>query len=224
MSLHHTPVPDAVPVLSRGKHRNPRKGGCFMEFASYLAGEPWSDHPRCTHPLLAAVARDVNDHVSDEARSRLVPLIPSVIGLTSQERVIDVEIAVRTVCAALPIAAYDRQRVLAVSALRCLRMLEDDPSPGAETLRQQIVQALDEVPGAAAWARRFFSRRWGRTQDFRKHTAPHIVHFSVQSIALACVNDVDERLCSLLEECINSMQQRLAATPVVETPEAVQTA
>ena len=43
----------AVPVLSRGKHRNPRKGACFMEFASYLAGEPWSDHPACTHPLLA---------------------------------------------------------------------------------------------------------------------------------------------------------------------------
>ena len=44
-------VPDLVPILSRGKHRNPRKGACFMEMASYLAGERWSDHPRCTHPL-----------------------------------------------------------------------------------------------------------------------------------------------------------------------------
>ena len=48
-------VPDLVPILSRGKHRNPRKGACFMELASYLAGERWSDHPRCTHPLLASV-------------------------------------------------------------------------------------------------------------------------------------------------------------------------
>ncbi|MDX6241462.1 MAG: hypothetical protein QOG10_6286, partial [Kribbellaceae bacterium] len=70
----------AVPVLSRGKHRNPRKGACFMEFASYLAGEPWSDHPACTHPLLAGVARDVNDCTTDAGRSRLAPLIPSVIG------------------------------------------------------------------------------------------------------------------------------------------------
>jgi hypothetical protein len=50
-------LPDMLPVLSRGKHRNPRKGACFMELASYLAGERWSDHPACTHPLLASVAR-----------------------------------------------------------------------------------------------------------------------------------------------------------------------
>ena len=50
-------LPQLLPVLSRGKHRNPRKGACFMELASFLAGERWSDHPACTHPLLAALAR-----------------------------------------------------------------------------------------------------------------------------------------------------------------------
>jgi hypothetical protein len=48
--------PALLPLLSRGKHRSPLKGACFMEFASMLAGERWSDHPACTHPLLAAVA------------------------------------------------------------------------------------------------------------------------------------------------------------------------
>ena len=71
-----TQMPDLVPVLSRGRHRNPRKGACFMEMASYLAGERWSDHPACTHPLLAALARLVNDFSSDAARNRLAPLIP----------------------------------------------------------------------------------------------------------------------------------------------------
>ena len=33
-----------------------------MEMASYLAGERWSDHPKCTHPLVASVARMVNDN------------------------------------------------------------------------------------------------------------------------------------------------------------------
>ena len=28
--------------------------------------------PACTHPLLASLARDVNDHVDDYARSRLL--------------------------------------------------------------------------------------------------------------------------------------------------------
>ena len=47
--------PDLFPILSPGKHRSPRTGACFMELASLLAGERWSDHPACTHPLLAAV-------------------------------------------------------------------------------------------------------------------------------------------------------------------------
>ena len=69
--------PELVPVLSRGKHRSPRKGACFMELASYLAGERWSAHPACTHPLLAALARDVNDHTPDAGLARLAVLAPS---------------------------------------------------------------------------------------------------------------------------------------------------
>ena len=76
---------DMLPMLGRGKHRNPKKGACFMELASYLAGERWSDHPRCTHPLLAMLARAVNDLTVDPERPKLAPLIPSVIGLTSDD-------------------------------------------------------------------------------------------------------------------------------------------
>lgn len=72
--------PQSLPVLSRGRHRSPRRGACFMELASILAGERWSDHPRCTHPVLAALARAVNDTTADAARHRLAPLVPDVIG------------------------------------------------------------------------------------------------------------------------------------------------
>ena len=75
MSGSEANLPELVPVLSRGKHRTPRHGACFMELASYLTGERWSDHPACTHPLLAALARDVNDFSSDAGRSRLARLI-----------------------------------------------------------------------------------------------------------------------------------------------------
>ena len=54
-------LPDGIPVLSRGRHRTPRRGACFMEFASVLAGERWSDHPSCTHPVLGQLARQVNE-------------------------------------------------------------------------------------------------------------------------------------------------------------------
>src|SRR5438094_8542303 len=104
MSGYKAHPPELVPILSRGKHRNPRKGACFMELASLLAGERFSDHPACTHPLLAAVARHVNDYTSDAARPRLAGLIPSVIGLTSDDLHVDARIALRSATMALPVA------------------------------------------------------------------------------------------------------------------------
>ena len=95
--------PDSLPILSRGKHRNSRKGACFMEMASVLAGEKWSDHPRCTHPLLADLARHVNDATSDDNRHHLALLIPEVVGLTSDDPRVDARIALRCATAALPV-------------------------------------------------------------------------------------------------------------------------
>src|SRR5688572_27308930 len=117
--MTHSRTPDVVPVLSRGKHRNARKGACFMELASYLAGEKWSDHPSCTHPLLAALARDVNDHVSDRARTWLAPLVPDVIALNGPEPRAHAWIARDVALTALPIVASERQGVAAVGLLRC---------------------------------------------------------------------------------------------------------
>lgn len=203
MSRDEVRMPDVVPVLSRGKHRNPRKGGCFMEFASFLAGERWSDHPRCTHPLLAALARDVNDHVSDGARSRLVPLIPSVIGVTGDDARIDVEIALRVATRALPVAGADRQRALAVSVIRCEQMLASMEGRPEDSLRESSREALDQVPQATRWARTFVNQAWGkRRQNFARHTGPGVVHYAVESIAKACVADADERLCDLLADTI----------------------
>jgi hypothetical protein len=74
-------VPDAMPVLGRGKHKNPSRGACFMEYTALLAGEPFSDSPRCVDRELAAVLRHANDTLSDADRPRLVPLIGRCIGL-----------------------------------------------------------------------------------------------------------------------------------------------
>jgi hypothetical protein len=64
-------VPDVMPLLSKGRHDNPEQGACLMEYTSVLAGERWSDHPACTHRVLAAIARAVNDLVDDSFRQRL---------------------------------------------------------------------------------------------------------------------------------------------------------
>ena len=103
--------PELVPILSRGRHRSPRQGACFMELASYLAGERWSAYPACTHPLLAALARDVNDHTGDAGLARIAELVPSVIGLTGDDLHLDARIALVCARMALPVAAASRQQV-----------------------------------------------------------------------------------------------------------------
>ncbi|WP_231114375.1 hypothetical protein [Lentzea aerocolonigenes] len=51
-----------------------------MELTSVLAGEVWSDRPACVHPVLACVARCVNDQSTEDGRRRLLPFATRVIG------------------------------------------------------------------------------------------------------------------------------------------------
>ncbi len=195
-------TPDLMPVLSRGKHRNPRKGACFMELASYLAGEPWSDHPRCTHPLLAALAREINDHVSDAARSRLAPLVPEVIGLNGDDPRTDAWIAREAASAALPLVSQEKQSVAAVGLLLCERELGRLEGRPAGTLPPQTRAVLDAVPHARDWAVAFLDG--GRsTADFTKRSAPAIVHKAVSGIAVACTPDPDGVLVDLLARTVD---------------------
>jgi hypothetical protein len=203
MSHHDAPSPALLPVLSRGKHRNPRKGACFMEFASLLAGERWSDHPACTHPLLAAVARHVNDHTSDAGRQRLAGLIPSVIGLTGDDLHIDARIALGSATMALPVVAADRQRVMAVSVLSCDRILAELDGRPADALEGPSRAALAKAPQAAQWAYQFTSGVRLSTKGFRRQAAPTMVGDAVEGIAQACVPDPDGMLRDLLVQAID---------------------
>jgi hypothetical protein len=202
MSHHDPQSPPLLPMLSRGKHRNPRKGACFMEFASLLAGERFSDHPACTHPLLAAVARHVNDHTSDAGRPRLADLIPSVIGLTGEDPHIDARIALGSATMALPVVAADRQRVMAVSVLTCERVLAGLDERPVGALEAQSQSALAQVPDAAAWADRFTRGVRPAAKRFRRQVAPAIVRDAVQGIAEACIPDPDAMLRDLLVQAI----------------------
>lgn len=196
-------VPEQMPVLSRGKHRSPRKGACFMEMVSYLAGERWSDHPTCTHPLLATVARCVNDYTSDEARPRLAVLIPSVIGLNSDDLHVDARVALLAARAALPVAAAERQRVMAVAVLACEQVLNDLDGKAPDSLEDASRSALEQVPHAAQWARRYAREQAVSPKSFRRHGAPSIVTNAVKGIAAACVPSSDLLLHDLLAETIS---------------------
>ena len=211
--MSNTQVPDLLPVLSRGKHRNPRKGACFMELASFLAGERWSDHPSCTHPLLAEVARQVNDRTTDAGRRGLAPLIPTVIGLTTDDPLADVRIALHCALTALPDVAFDAQRSLAVGVLACERQLVALEDPELQALRRRIARALDDVPQAGQWAAAFTVRRGlepqkTSVQHFCQHGAPGIIRIATRSVAVATIPSPDERLRAMLTGAIAECRAR----------------
>lgn len=200
-------VPDGVPILSRGRHRNARKGACFMEMASFLAGEKWSDHPPCTHPLLAGLARVVNDTLPDGERGRIAPFIPDVVGLTSPSIQLDLAITVRATAAAMPVAAAERQNVMACALTTCERLLND--RGGAEPeLRQLIQDARRSAPGATAWARKNSPSVLVTEATFRRRIAPQIVRYAVDGLANACIDDSHDRLVALLCDTIADVSTR----------------
>lgn len=191
-----------------------------MEFASYLAGERWSDHPACTHPLLASLARQVNDHVSDDARQTLLTLVPDVIGLSSDDPRVDVVIALRAAATALPVVAEERQRVLAMALLKCERLLAELDGTGGP-LTQHGQEALAAAPGAAAWAQRHSRDFRTSRRVFRRQTAPAIVSCAVVGVAQACGPDPDRLLRAMLVGAISDCRPfriEPAHRPAVPTP------
>ena len=117
-------LPEGIPVLARGRHRTPRRGACFMEFASFLAGERWSDHPACTHPLLGQLARQVNDQISDAGRQQLTPLIPTVVGRRGDD-LTWLRLPVAVAASSILQVPEATQRALAAGLLRAVEVCAD---------------------------------------------------------------------------------------------------
>lgn len=170
-----------------------------MELASYLAGERWSDSPACTHPLLAHMARLVNDFTDDASRPRLAILIPSVIGLQSRDPRWDHELTLLSAARALPVAAESSQRSLAVGMLASERLYAELEGRPKGTVTPRTREALLQVPLAEDWARTFMAtaRSVGSQSP-----SPTIIEVAVRSIAFACVADPAAQLHALLSEAI----------------------
>lgn len=183
-----------------------------MEYASLLAGERWSDHPECTHPLLASVARQVNDHTSNDARAKLVTLIPSVIGLNGDDPRIDVRIAIRCAAMAIPVVAESRQRALAVSLMAARQVLEELGEARSEEddrMLDHAASALASVPYATRWAEEFTAGHRVTAKAFRKRSAPAAVRVAIVGIAEAAISDADDRLHELLSTVIDDCSRWL---------------
>ena len=190
-------LPDGIPVLSRGRHRTPRRGACFMEFASVLAGERWSDHPSCTHPLLAQLARHVNDRTTDAGRQELALLIPSVVGRRGDQRTW-LTVAVAVAARAILDVPEATQRVLSGGLLQAEQLCAD-AEPDLAATRRTAQLALALVPGAVAWVERLGVRNRIGEKTFAKHCAPTMIRCAVDGVLAGGSPDCDRRLQALLE-------------------------
>lgn len=208
-------VPDGLPVLSRGKHRTPRSGACFMEMASVLAGERWSDQPQCTHPFLAGLARLVNDSISDAGRRELVELIPSVVGVRGDGLGWEVSLVSAVAVEAILDVPEERQRALAAGLIRCEELavtLRPDQVPGLDAIRA----AIADVPLAVTWSRKFLKPGPITASQFRKNTAPTMIRCSVLGVATGSAADRDARLRDLLLTGIAAARRPQPAQPAEE--------
>jgi hypothetical protein len=174
-----------------------------MEFASYLAGEKWSDHPDCTHPLLARLARLINDYASDAERSHLVGLVPTVVGLTSDDPRVDLQIAWRAASAALPLVTEERQRTMALTLVIVHRLRAEVDGRVPDYREEPAASVLGQVPLATRWAHEQAEGMPISLRNFRKRGAPAAVLYAVDGIAKASVAHPDRLLRDLLSSTID---------------------
>jgi hypothetical protein len=205
-------VPSGMPRLSRGKHRSAKTGACFMEFASYLAGEPWSDSPQCTDPLLSHLARAVNDRLSDSRRTEIAADIPRVIGLRGDHRILAPVIALRAAASALPVVSMGRQHALAVALLSLPRLL---PGGVAPRLLLDVRAALDAAPEAERWATEHLRKNPVKDRDLRRGAPAMAVQLAATGLAEACVADPDALLIATLRDAITDVEDLLTAPAAI---------
>jgi len=73
--------------LEPGVHRTPGDGVCLLELASMVAGERFSDRPRCVCVVIAAFLRGWNDRSSHVERQALRPYARRIVGSRSRRSV-----------------------------------------------------------------------------------------------------------------------------------------
>jgi hypothetical protein len=132
-------------VLRSGTHSSPSDGVSLMEAVSALAGEPWSNRPSCTSPVIAAYARSLNDWLADDARQRLKAYIPRLVGTAEP----DLELRRAFTCADAAV------RVFAPLAFAAAGLVKEGLKLGAlAPVDRESGRSAAESAESAEWAAR----------------------------------------------------------------------
>jgi hypothetical protein len=213
-------LPESLPVLDRGSHVHPGDGACFMEYASVLAGERFSDRPGCTHPVLAAVARAVNDAVGSRTRQQLVELVPDVVGIGRDDpRTGPLLVAL---CTERALSLQPRHRACFANGCgttRCAHrqwLRAAGVRAGRRRAAVERAQAAMATSGTVAYLLR--SARERARRHVYDASAEHVINLAVCVVA----RDSEDAAVDLLRSCIAAAQRAARddrPTPVETVPQ-----
>ena len=205
-------MPTALPILAAGRHRSPRHGACLMEYTSVLAGERFSDSPKCTDPVLAAVARAVNDYSTDDARQRIAPYAGDLTTTHGGGDEVQRGIVRRCILTALRHAEGTRRHVLLVALLGL-----DRAAVGAEHGWDRSMLSVDsEVAllgrdSGLADAAAYVAVLPVTVGEHARRALGVDVEIAVATIAESA-DSPDDVLFELFLECLDDYRDALAAT------------
>ncbi|HET7310025.1 MAG TPA: hypothetical protein VFJ17_01730 [Mycobacteriales bacterium] len=185
-----------------------------MEYTSVLAGERFSDSPRCTDPVLAAVARAVNDYSSDRSRQRIAPYAGDLTTAHGAGDDVGRGIVRRCLLSALRYADGTRTHVLLVALLGV-----DRAAAGESRGWDHSMLSLDaelallgrerEVADAAAYV----ATLPVKAGEHARRASGIAVEIAVATIAESAGDRdaADDALFELFNECVDDYDRALAA-------------
>ena len=141
-------------VLRSGAHTSASAGVSLMEAVSALAGEPWSNSPSCTSPVIAAYARSLNDWLPDDERQRLKAYIPRLVGTAEP----DLELRRGFACADAavrvfaPLAFAAAGLVEEAAKLGALAPVDRESAASARSAAESAESAARSAAALSAWS------------------------------------------------------------------------
>ncbi len=138
-------------ILKHGGHKSADEGLCLLEAVAYVAGEPHSDRPACTDPVLGAFGRAVNDFMTGDERQLLVPIVHKLVG-TACDHTVSLRRAMMicdgVVRQILPLA-FDGIAPDVAEMLRDLQPVTDEATASAA---RSAAESAAESARSAAWS------------------------------------------------------------------------
>jgi hypothetical protein len=141
-------------VLRSGTHTSASDGVSLMEAVSDFAGEPWSNSPSGTSPVIAAYARSLNDWLPDDVRQRLKAYIPRLVGTAEP----DLELRRAFACADAavrvfaPLAFKAAGLVEEAARLGVLAPVDRESAESARSAAESAESAARSAASLSAWS------------------------------------------------------------------------